>query len=194
MSNLTIKERKSKFNKISNSLNIKLIKGCKEDIQYMVDYINKGKSFETKLIDLSNKDSCMAYCNELPYGMLSYSSYIDLEEMIIVSSVVKENIYKSKRIVAALRLLKMPLFSGFLKKLRKNNKVLFDDDALGEDLVEYISLDIKKIIYVLIREFKNKLAILNKLISSYRKEEDVLNELDELKADRDGEIKLLKEN
>ena len=30
MSNLTIKERKSKFNKLSNSLNIKLIKGHKK--------------------------------------------------------------------------------------------------------------------------------------------------------------------
>ena len=30
MSNLTIKERKSKFNKLSNSLNIKLIKGDKK--------------------------------------------------------------------------------------------------------------------------------------------------------------------
>ena len=32
MSNLPIKERKSKFNKLSNSLNIKLIKGGKKDI------------------------------------------------------------------------------------------------------------------------------------------------------------------
>ena len=46
----------------------------------MVDYINNGKSFGTKLIDLSDKNKCMAYCNELPYRILSYSSYTDLEE------------------------------------------------------------------------------------------------------------------
>ena len=40
MSSLSIKERKSKFNKLSNSLNIKLIKGDKKGIQNMVDYIN----------------------------------------------------------------------------------------------------------------------------------------------------------
>ena len=33
MSNLSIKERKSKFNKLSNSLNIKQIKGDKKDFQ-----------------------------------------------------------------------------------------------------------------------------------------------------------------
>ena len=59
MSNLTIKERKSKFNKLSNSLNIKLIKGDQKSIQYMVDYIKTP-------IDLSNKNKCMDYCSELP--------------------------------------------------------------------------------------------------------------------------------
>ena len=37
------KGKKSKFNKLSNSLNIKLIKGDKKDIRYMVDYVNKEK-------------------------------------------------------------------------------------------------------------------------------------------------------
>ena len=68
MSNLTIKEKKSEFNKLSESLNIKLIKGYKKDIQHMVDYINKGKNLIAKLIDLSNKNRCkvhyMAYCNK----------------------------------------------------------------------------------------------------------------------------------
>ena len=47
----------------------------------MVGYINNGKNLETKPIDLSNKKKCMDYCSELPYGILSYSSYIDLEKM-----------------------------------------------------------------------------------------------------------------
>ena len=94
MSSLAIKERKSKFNKLSNSLNIELIKGYKKNIQYMVDYINKGKKLKTKHIDSRNKNKCMAYCSELPYGVLSYSSYIDLEKMKVVSSVVKKHEYK----------------------------------------------------------------------------------------------------
>ena len=56
MSNLAIKERKRKFNKLSNNLNLKLIKGYKKDIQYMVDYINEGKSPKTKPIGLSKKN------------------------------------------------------------------------------------------------------------------------------------------
>ena len=74
MSNLSIKERKRKFNKLYSSLNIKLIKGNKKDIQYMVDYINKGKSLKTK-----------SYCGELPSGILSYCGYIDLQKMKLFS-------------------------------------------------------------------------------------------------------------
>ena len=80
MSNLTIKGRKNKFNKLSNSLYIKLIKEDKKNIQYMVDYLNKGKKLKIKPIDLSNKNKCMAYCCESPFGILSYSSYIDLKK------------------------------------------------------------------------------------------------------------------
>ena len=36
----------------------------------------------------------MAYCSELPYGILSYSNYIDLEKMRAVSSVVEKNEYR----------------------------------------------------------------------------------------------------
>ena len=60
----------------------------------MVDYINKGKDLKIKSIDLNNKNKCMANCNKLPFGILSCSSYIDLEKMKIVSSVVEKNEYK----------------------------------------------------------------------------------------------------
>ena len=36
----------------------------------------------------------MANCSKLPFGILSYSSYIDLGKMKIVSSVVEKNEYK----------------------------------------------------------------------------------------------------
>ena len=39
----------------------------------------------------------------------------------------------------------MPLFIGFLKILRKNNKTYFDDNILEEELLKYIVLN-KKII------------------------------------------------
>ena len=81
MSSLTIKKIKSNSTKLSNSLNVKLIKGDRKNFQYLVDYINKGENLIKRPIDLSNKNKCMAYCSELPFGILSYSSYIDLEKM-----------------------------------------------------------------------------------------------------------------
>ena len=64
----------------------------------MVDYINKGKNLKTKPIDLSNKNRCMVYytvyCSELPYRILSYSNYIDLEKMRVVFSAGEKNKYK----------------------------------------------------------------------------------------------------
>ena len=93
LSNLTIKERKSRFNKLSNSLYIKLIKGDKRDIQYMVDCINKDENLVKRPVDLSNKNKCMAYCSELPLGILSYSSYTDLEKVKIGFPVVEKNEY-----------------------------------------------------------------------------------------------------
>ena len=94
MSSLSIKERKSKFNKLSISLYIKLIKGDKNDIQYMVDYINKCKNLKTKPIGLSNQNKCMAYCGELPFGILSSCRYIDLEKMKIVSCKMEKDEYR----------------------------------------------------------------------------------------------------
>ena len=60
----------------------------------MVDYINKGGNLMKRPIDLSNKNKYMTYCSELPFGILFYSSYIDLEKMRIVFSVVEKNEYK----------------------------------------------------------------------------------------------------
>ena len=50
MSSLTIKERQSKLNKLSNSLNITLIKGEKKDIQYMVIMLVKVKTLKQNLL------------------------------------------------------------------------------------------------------------------------------------------------
>ena len=66
----------------------------------------------------------MAYCGELPFDILSYSSYIDLGKMKIVFSIAENNEYKllktkAKKIANALRLSKVLLFMEFLKILGK---------------------------------------------------------------------------
>ena len=44
----------------------------------------------------------------------------------------------------ALRLLKMPLFIGFLKKLREQDKIYSDDNILEEELIKCIVLSKKR--------------------------------------------------
>ena len=46
LSNFSLKERKEKFNKVSNYLNIRLIRGNRNIIFYMKNYINNGKIFK----------------------------------------------------------------------------------------------------------------------------------------------------
>ena len=70
---------------------------------------------EKKPIDLSIKNKQIAFSANLPFGMLSLSSYVDIETMNIVSPYVDMNEYqlletRSKQIVNALRLLEMLLF------------------------------------------------------------------------------------
>ena len=63
MSSLTKKERKMKFNKLSNDINSKLIKGTKNSILYMKDYINNGENLNKKPIDLSLKNKQIDFCH-----------------------------------------------------------------------------------------------------------------------------------
>ena len=44
ISNLSTKERKAKFNKLSNDLNTKLIKGNRNFACYVKNYINNGEN------------------------------------------------------------------------------------------------------------------------------------------------------
>ena len=61
---------------------------------FITYFFNNGKSIKIKLLDLSIKNKCMMYCGELPFDILSYSSYIDLGKMKIVFSIVENNEYK----------------------------------------------------------------------------------------------------
>ena len=82
-------------------------------------YINNGKNLNKKPIDLSIKNKQNFFC----FVIIFFSSYVDIESMNIVSSGVYMNEYKllgtkSKQIVNALKLLKMPLLLAFLKQLK----------------------------------------------------------------------------
>ena len=96
----------------------------------------------------------------------------------------------------------MPLFMGFLKILREKN-IYFEDDVLEEELLKYIELNKKKINYMVITEFKKKVAALNKILSyknkiqetrdfNFKKEEQTEKELNTLRAEREEELELLK--
>ena len=118
MSSLSIKKRKGKYNKLSNDVNIKLIKGNRNVIIYTNNYINNGKNLNEKPIDLSIKNKKIAFYSNLPFGMLSFSSYVDIESMNTLSSDVDMNEYKllgtkSKQVVDTLKLLKRAIFMIF---------------------------------------------------------------------------------
>ena len=74
---------------MSNTLNIRLLKGCKKGIKYMIEYVNNGRNRIKMPIDLSikNEFTVLFYL-----GILSYYSYIDLEKM----KIKRKNIRKDK--------------------------------------------------------------------------------------------------
>ena len=81
----------SEFKKLSNCL----VKGHTKDIRYMVDYINNGEKLEERPINLEDvRDKFIAYSDNLPFGILSKSSYIDLKNIGIFSSVIFDDEYK----------------------------------------------------------------------------------------------------
>ena len=67
MSNLSTKERKAKFSKLSNDLNIKLIKGNRNFMLYLTKIINSGENLRKKSIDVSIQTKQMPVCSDLPF-------------------------------------------------------------------------------------------------------------------------------
>ena len=102
--------------------------------------------------------------------------------------------------VRVLKLSEMPSFIGFFKILRENN----DDDVLEEELLKHIELNKKNINHMVIAEFKNKLAALNRTLSHKNEIQEITglnfkpelskDQLYELKTERDEEMELLKED
>ena len=142
----------TKFNKLSNDLNMKLIKGNRKFILDMKSYINNGENLRKKTYWIIIKNKQIA--------CLSFSSYVDIESMNIISSDMNMNEYKllgtkSKEIANALKILKMSLFLGFLKKLKEQDKLKSDD--IENELIKYIESNITKLRYMMIKEFKDGL-------------------------------------
>ena len=73
--NYYVKNIKSEFKKLSNNL----VDAHAKDIRYMVDRINNIEELTERPINLKNvRDKFIAYSDDLPFGILSKSSYIDL--------------------------------------------------------------------------------------------------------------------
>ena len=79
-----------KFNELVNHLSIKLIKGSKKTIFSIAESINNRKNLKMEPIESRLKDKCIAYYDELPFGILS-SCYINIETMNIISSDIEIN-------------------------------------------------------------------------------------------------------
>ena len=67
----------------------------------------------------------------------------------------------------------MPLFIGFLKNLREKDKIYSDDDVLEEELMKFIVLSKTKREYIMIKNFKNKLTSLKKVLKNKNKIEEI---------------------
>ena len=77
---IVIKELRTEinFNGLANNLEIKLIKRSKKSVFNIAEYISNGKNLKIKPI-------------ELPFGIISSSSYDNIETMNIISSDVERN-------------------------------------------------------------------------------------------------------
>ena len=51
--------------------------------------ISNKKNIRVELIDLTIKNKILLYCDELPFGILSFCSYLNIETMNIISSDMK---------------------------------------------------------------------------------------------------------
>ena len=76
-----------KFNKSANNLDIRLTKGAKNSILNNVKY----KNLRIKPIDLSLENKCITFRFELPFGIINFSSYVNIETINIISPDVEMN-------------------------------------------------------------------------------------------------------
>ena len=96
----------------------------------MVDYINKGKNLKTKPVGSINKNKCMANCGEVPFGILSYYRYIDLEKKKTVSCKIEKDEYrlsgtKSKKNSYCFNVIKSAFIYRVFKRIKKKRLNIF---------------------------------------------------------------------
>ena len=72
------------------------IKGVAKHILYMTEYISSGKNLKIKPIDSSFNNKQIAYCPDLPFGIISFNSFFNIETMNIISSDVEVDEYELK--------------------------------------------------------------------------------------------------
>ena len=75
----------------------------------MKKYIDNVEKLNKKSFDLNLKNKQRAFCSNLPFGILSFSSYVDIKSMNIISSNVRTTGYQflgTKSDISALKILK----------------------------------------------------------------------------------------
>ena len=80
------KRIKIKLNRLASNLNIKLIKRSNKFILGIAEFISNGNKIKIELIDWNFNGKCEAYSNDIPFGILSPSSYLHIETMNIIYS------------------------------------------------------------------------------------------------------------
>ena len=60
----------------------------------MTEYIFNGKNLKIKPIDSNFDNKQIAYCPDLPFGIISFNSFFNVETMNIISSDVEVNEYE----------------------------------------------------------------------------------------------------
>ena len=101
------------------------IKGVAKHILYMTEYISNGKNLKIKPIDSNSNNKQIAYCPNLPFGIISFNSFVNIETLNVIFSDVEVNEYefigtKSDKLVNALRQLGLPQLL-LRDKLRSKN-------------------------------------------------------------------------
>ena len=113
--------------------------------------------------------------------------------MKIVSSVIFDDEYKSlktesRMMVKLLRTLKMSLLLGFLRDAFK----MHYNDVIKEEVLKYVKLNICKVHYVWIDEFRKWLKELREMIDQERIiKKELRKEIDVLKSKKEDEIDIL---
>ena len=83
--------RIDKSDELANNLDIRLTQGSKKYILNIAEWITNEKNLKLKLVDLSLKTKRIAYYFELSFGIISFSSYVNIERMNIIFSDVELN-------------------------------------------------------------------------------------------------------